>query len=158
MNARVGSWIRNAVAVSAALVVSVLASGDTLAGHGYGHGKHYAHGNGHVRHGCGAVAVAPVRWRPVVIPRVIAVARPSPYRTYYDRRVWYAPHRHAHVVYRFPVAASVGVVLRPYTYCGAHLFVAPPPAPYYADWSEVADDYYDDDDRVAGHVEVGGPT
>lgn len=84
-------------------------SGDALA-----HGKH-KHGKHHGRHAPVVVVPAPVA-PPVVLRDVRAYA---PYRA---ATVWYAPHRHRHVVYRFPVATRYGVVYEPYAYCDGHRY------------------------------------
>lgn len=57
-----------------------------------------------------------------VVPRFIPAPRVVEYRPYFHARTWYRPHRHRHVVYRFPVYTEFGVAYRPYTYCGDHLF------------------------------------
>ena len=88
----------------------------------YSHG--YRHVYGHTRPAVHYVA-PPVRYvtAPVRLDHVSA----DIYRPYYWKRTWYAPHRHAHAIYRFPVATADGPVYTPYGYCGNRIFVAPRP-------------------------------
>ena len=85
-----------------------------------GHGHHGNHGNPHWKHGHGEYRRS---YRPVfVVPSYIPAPRVVEYQPYVVQRAWYRPHNHRHVVYRFPVYTDFGVVYRPYTYCGDHIF------------------------------------
>jgi len=87
---------------------------------------HENHHRGHARSRAAFVAPAPVVRAPVVVvPRTIVVRDAWRYRAYRPRSAYYAPHRHVHVVYTFPVNTPYGIVYRPYAYCGDHLFVPP---------------------------------
>lgn len=44
---------------------------------------------------------------------------------FFGGRSYYAPHRHVHESYVFPVWVEGAVVYRPYSYCEGHLFAAP---------------------------------
>jgi hypothetical protein len=48
------------------------------------------------------------------------------YDRYYSGRVYFAPHRHVHLVYAFPVYTPYGVEYDPYYYCGDDLYVEHP--------------------------------
>jgi hypothetical protein len=69
----------------------------------------------------------PVRYvkhvRHVVVPRRIRAREVRIYRPYYSGRVYYPRHRHAHVVYYFPVRTRYGVVYRPHEYYDGRLFL-----------------------------------
>lgn len=88
-------------------------------GHGHGHGNGHGDSNGHYHsngpaHGYGAYPT---------VPRSIVVGQRGYYQPYYNGRVYYAPHHHYHVAYRFPVYVGGSVVYQPYYYCGDSLFV-----------------------------------
>ena len=90
-------------------------------GHGNGHGNWSGHGDGHYEghsngpaHGYAAFPT---------VPRSIVVRERGYYQPYYSGRVFYAPHHHYHVAYRFPVYVGGSVVYQPYYYCGDSLFV-----------------------------------
>jgi len=97
----------------------LLGASPAEAGHGH-HGNHGNHGNPHWKHGHGEYRRS---YRPVfVVPSYIPAPRVVEYQPYVVQRAWYRPHNHRHVVYRFPVYTDFGVVYRPYTYCGDHIF------------------------------------
>lgn len=56
------------------------------------------------------------------IPRVLVDADLHLYNSYHHSRVYYAPHKHYHVIYRFPVYVDYGVEYRPYAYCEDKFF------------------------------------
>ena len=91
------------------------ASADGGHGHGNGHGQSngHNHGNGPARGYAGYPTV----------PRSIVVGQRGYYQPYYSGRVYYAPHHHYHMAYRFPVYVGGSVVYQPYYYCGDSLFV-----------------------------------
>ena len=64
--------------------------------------------------------------RDVSVPRVIRGR--AEYGRFYAGRAFYAPHRHYHPTYRFPVLVNGVVVYRPYSYCGEHIFLSRPVA------------------------------
>lgn len=79
------------------------------------------------RHGRVVPAPPPLRPHiqlqvPIAPPRHLSVHRHGDWDRYHRGSVYYAPHRHRHVVYHFPVETRHGVVLRPYYYCGDELF------------------------------------
>ena len=82
------------------------------------HGKHGKNGKGSQSHG------RQVHHAHSRVPRVIAVGHRGSYRPYFTGRSYYAPHRHYHAAYRFPVYLNGAVVHRSYPYCGDHLFVS----------------------------------
>ena len=43
----------------------------------------------------------------------------STYRSYYNGRAWFRPHRHYHTVYHFPVRTVDGWFSQPHYYCGS---------------------------------------
>ena len=90
-------------------------------GHGRGHGGEHGHSNGH-GHGDGYGPAHGYAGFPTV-PRSIVVGQRGYYQPYYSGRVYYAPHHHYHVAYRFPVYVGGSVVYQPYYYCGDSLFV-----------------------------------
>lgn len=118
----------------AGLVSLALLLGPAPAEAGHGHHKkshphHWKQGRGH---------------RPVfVVPSYIPARHVVEYQPYFVARSWYRPHRHRHVVYRFPVYTDFGMVYRPYTYCGDHVFYG--------------DGFRGYDDDVHGRVAVAGP-
>jgi hypothetical protein len=64
-----------------------------------------------------------VRERFVVPHRIVHA---DVYDRYFSGRVWFAPHRHAHIVYAFPVYTPYGVEYEPHYYCGHELYVDHP--------------------------------
>jgi len=56
------------------------------------------------------------------VPRHIHRLHRSDHRRYYRGRVWVPVHHHYHVIYRFPVYTSVGLVYRDYPYCEGSLY------------------------------------
>lgn len=108
-NPRVRSRARSllvAVAVAAAVLVAFPSPADA---HGRGSSWRGPRGAAHGHH--------------KKVPRFIAVERHGDYHPYLSGRVYYAPHHHHHVRYRFPVFVNGVVVHRPYDYCGGRLFV-----------------------------------
>jgi hypothetical protein len=103
--------------------------------HGHGHGHGNGHGNGNAYghsdrddhgywHGDYRAHPRPAYYAYPTVPRVI-VPGAAVYRPYYAGPVYYGPHHHMHVTYRFPVFVNGVVTYRPYTYCGDDLFVPP---------------------------------
>ena len=58
------------------------------------------------------------------VPRVLYAREREVFSPYFAGQVYYRPHHHYHVVYRFPVLMDGVVVYRPYYYCENRLFVA----------------------------------
>jgi hypothetical protein len=79
------------------------------------HYRHEHRGTGHGRR----VYRAPARF---IVPTVIRPAAVGVYEPYYRGEAWYAPHRHDHDVYYFPVAVEHGYVYEPHFYCRGGLF------------------------------------
>jgi hypothetical protein len=76
-------------------------------------------------------------YRSVVRERFVVphrIARPHVYDRYFSGRVYFAPHRHAHVVYAFPVYTPYGVEYEPHYYCGPELYVEHPGYAYDSDY------------------------
>ncbi|MCZ6832186.1 MAG: hypothetical protein O7F11_00420 [Acidobacteria bacterium] len=121
----------------AALVVAGLVIGfglalpqDSLAGNKHRHHIVKVH-VGHGHHAYRRAVASPyavqrrgyVRAGHFTVPRQIVVrAERDRYRSYYNRRVYYAPHRHYHQVYDFPVYYQERRVPRPYAYCNGNLY------------------------------------
>lgn len=118
----------------AVIAVAALALPAMAQAEGHGHGR-YEHG----RRGRGAFVVparpfglagprmvAPhvLAPRAVLVPRAIAVRERGAWAPYWTGSAYYAPHRHRHELYGFPVVTPAGVVVRPYSYCGGHLFLS----------------------------------
>jgi hypothetical protein len=82
-----------------------------------------------------------VRERFVVPHRLV---RRHVYDPYFSGSVYFAPHRHAHLVYAFPVYTPYGVEYEPSYYCGDHLYVDHPGYGY--------DPYYE---RRRPRVQIG---
>ncbi len=61
--------------------------------------------------------------RSFTIPGRIGHKQRREYRRFYRGSFYFAPHRHRHSVYGFPVYSGFGVSYRPYTYCGERPFV-----------------------------------
>jgi hypothetical protein len=57
------------------------------------------------------------------VPRTIHRAHVNSFRSFSRGTSYYAPHRHHHAVYHFPVYAGSRVVYRPYYYCNDALFI-----------------------------------
>jgi hypothetical protein len=100
---------------------------------GRGHAHKVVRGNGH-GHGHGHRHAA----KRFVVPRHVSVRTVRAYDPYFSHRVFVPAHHHHHVVYRFPVYTSYGVVYHPYTYCGGDLVAGYGYGP-------------------SGHVSFGGP-
>jgi hypothetical protein len=62
------------------------------------------------------------RHRGFDVPRHIHHERYREYRPYFDRHVWFAPHRHRHATYYFPVVVDGYRSYRRYDYCDGALF------------------------------------
>jgi hypothetical protein len=126
-------------AATAMILAFSLSAGTAIAGngHGRGHGGHgKGHGNGHrVEHRYSGDHRSYGHHERFVVPH--RIVRSAAYAPYYSGRVYYAPHRHAHAVYAFPVYSPYGVVsYAPSYYCGPELYVAAPGYrydPYYYD-------------------------
>lgn len=89
-----------------------------LAGRGHHHRHHHGHGHAHHHHGHHVS-------RPyVIVPQRIHRAQVAVYEPYYWGRVYHRPHRHYHVLYRFPVYTPFGLAYELHPYCGGRLFVA----------------------------------
>jgi hypothetical protein len=58
------------------------------------------------------------------VPRVLYTREREVFSPYFAGQVYYRPHHHDHIVYRFPVLVNGVVVYRPYYYCENRLFVA----------------------------------
>lgn len=136
-----------------ALSLSLSASPASAEGRGSGHGPKHKHHKVHkqrVRHDVVVRDVhrsRPVyrtvyRERPVyrtvvrerhfAVPRHIVHHDVYRYDPYYAGSAYFAPHRHAHVVYAFPVYTAYDVSYEPHYYCDDELYV------------ERAGRYYDD--------------
>lgn len=72
-----------------------------------------------------------VRERFVVPHRIVHA---DAYDSYFSGRVYFAPHRHVHLVYAFPVYTPYGVEYDPYYYCGDELYVDRPGYTYDSDY------------------------
>jgi len=59
------------------------------------------------------------------VPREIRHQRRSTYRGYYSNDSWYAPHRHDHAIYSFPVWDGRDYRYSPFSYCEGELYGAP---------------------------------
>ena len=57
------------------------------------------------------------------IPRRIHDHRRHEYRSFYERSVYFAPHRHRHSIYLFPVRVDRGWSYREHAYCNDELFL-----------------------------------
>jgi len=102
-----------AILMAAALMAACLVAFPAPANAHRGHSKHAsrAEAHGHDKH-----------YKKV--PRVIVSAQRGYYSPYFDARVYYAPHRHHHARYLFPVFLNGAVVYQPYLYCGSNLLVS----------------------------------
>jgi hypothetical protein len=94
-----------------AILIAGLTAFATPAWAGHGHGGHRGH----------AVSRAPRGH--IKVPRVMGSPYRRAYAGYYAGNVYYAPHHHRHLAYRFPVYVGGVVVTRPYEYCGGNLFI-----------------------------------
>ena len=74
----------------------------------------YRHDRRHERH---------YRYDRFDIPRRIHDHRRHEFRSYFEGTVYFAPHRHRHPVYRFPVRVGRGWAYREHFYCGDELFL-----------------------------------
>lgn len=127
-------WLRPLVVACTLMLALLVWPADAFAGrgHGYGHSKHHGkhHGKGHHvivgghHHGHSGYHVSRHRGHHhFEVPRAIHSHYVRTYRPYYYGRTYYAPHRHHHVVYRFPVyGVYEQPVYYPYAYCGDELF------------------------------------
>jgi hypothetical protein len=79
----------------------------------------------HFRGGHRIVVSHPVPRTTFVIPHRIPVHRAHVFDPFFHGRVFFAPHRHFHVVYHFPVVTGFGIVYEPFTYCDGVLFAPP---------------------------------
>jgi hypothetical protein len=123
-----------AIAVAALLCTPAMAGGRH---HRHGKGRHHkehrvrvqhhrphrAHpGRVRAQHGRHGAYYGRARVRGAfVIPGHIGHGHAHVYRPYYHGRTFFAPHRHYHAVYYFPVYTPSGYVLRPHSYCGGSL-------------------------------------
>jgi len=62
------------------------------------------------------------RYQRFDVPRDIQRDHYREYRPYLDRQVWFAPHRHRHSSYHFPVVIDGYRTSRRYDYCEGELF------------------------------------
>lgn len=83
------------------------------------YGDHYYYNRGYRYDGYGDR-----RWddRRLVAPRHLYYRDYPAYDRYYRGSVYYAPHRHSHRIYLFPVIVGGYVEYRPYSYCGDAYF------------------------------------
>lgn len=112
-NGRLQAHPVRAILIGAALTAACLVAFPSPATAHRGHSKHAPRGvaHGHYKH-----------YKSV--PRIIASAQRGYYSPYFDGRVYYAPHRHHHARYLFPVFLNGAVVYQPYFYCDSHLLVS----------------------------------
>ena len=98
-------------------------------GHHAGHGRHGSHpvfGHDHPRH---RVDIRhrgirdSRRYTSFVIPQRIYARDHHVFSRHHQGRIFYAPHRHHHAVYDFPVYTRYGYVYRPHYYCDGALFL-----------------------------------
>lgn len=61
--------------------------------------------------------------RRFVVPRAIHRHERRQFLRYGYGESWFAPHRHSHAVYYFPVQRRHGWIYEPHFYCGDRLFV-----------------------------------
>lgn len=124
-------WWRTTVLVGGLALALFLWPVAASAGHGHGRsGKHgNYHGRGHAvvvqryeRHHERHHQRGYASHRRFVVPRSIHTYRVRSYRPYYYGRVYYAPHRHYHTLYSFPVYGYGEPIYYPYAYCGDSLF------------------------------------
>ena len=59
------------------------------------------------------------------VPLAIHAAHLRHLEVFFGGNVYYAPHRHLHASYAFPVWLDGAVVYQPYAYCEGRLFAAP---------------------------------
>ena len=113
--------LRIATAALAALVLSAGVFAPTADAHGkpkkhhkQRHEQHHRHVYDHTadRHGHAHF----------VVPQRIRGGHVARFESYHSGRIWYAPHRHYHAVYQFPVVAGYGVAYVPHAYCGETLY------------------------------------
>ena len=62
-------------------------------------------------------------YRFVDVPRHMHAHHRHEFRHAYAGRTYYGPHRHHHVIYRYPVVVGGVVTYRPYSYCNDELWV-----------------------------------
>ena len=99
------------IATAAALLSACLIAAPTEASaKKHGHHKHAPRGvaHGHYQR----------------VPRVIAYDQRAHFTPYVAGRTYFAPHRHYHARYRFPVLVNGIVAYEPYSYCGDRLFIS----------------------------------
>jgi hypothetical protein len=118
-------WQRLTFALLGAAVLSALVlTPSAEAGHKHKRKWHKKAKVHHVHHatycaapGCVVIHPRPAR-RFVAVPARIHRRQVAAYRPYYGGEVFFAPHRHYHAVYYFPVQTRRGIVYRPEFYCG----------------------------------------
>jgi hypothetical protein len=100
--------------VAAALPAALVACAPPAAAHGRAGHRGHGHGRGWAGHA--------VRHHGHIRPPAVIHHHHAPaFRSHFAGSFHFAPHRHAHAIYAFPVATSYGVVYRPHVYCGGHL-------------------------------------
>jgi hypothetical protein len=57
------------------------------------------------------------------VPHRIRDHHRSDYRSYYEGSAYFAPHRHRHSIYQFPVRVDHGWSYREHAYCGDELYL-----------------------------------
>jgi hypothetical protein len=120
------SWTRIILVATAALAAGVFAfpaPARADGGHGHGNGHGHGHSSGHGYETGHSNGPAHGYSSYPTVPRSIVLGQRGYYQPYYTGRVYYAPHHHDHVAYRFPVYVGGSVVYQPYYYCGDSLFV-----------------------------------
>lgn len=78
----------------------------------------------HGRHHSSGVDVRIRAYNHHAVPRVLYAREREVFSPYFAGQVYYRPHHHYHIVYRFPVLVDGVVVYQPYYYCENRLFVA----------------------------------
>lgn len=92
------------------------------------HKRHHRHGHRHIgHHDHRSHHVLVPRYHRRVdlefrVPARIHRREIDLYRPYFRSRTYYAPHRHDHLVYDFPVRTRRGYVYSPHRYCDGRLF------------------------------------
>ncbi len=71
--------------------------------------SHHGHGHGHSG---------------FVVPKAIHPHHAKLYKPYFHSNVYYAPHRHHHAIYYFPVYSYGVPVYQPYAYCGSEVYAS----------------------------------
>ena len=109
------SLLRTAALATGLIAVATLASSTPAQAHEREH-RHHGHAPYH------SYRVVP-RGTFFVVPPRIHARYAYRYDPYLVGPVYYRPHRHHRLLYRFPVRTAVGVVFEPYSYCDDGLFV-----------------------------------